>query len=280
MRVFISWSGERSKLIAEALRGWIPGVLQAVRPYFSPDDITKCARWNEEISRELGASRIGILILTAENLEAPWLMFESGALAKGLDKSRVCPLLCGIEPADVKGPLVQFQGAKFDREEMWRLLKMINVELGDSALAADVLESVFKMWWPQLESAVTAHLAKPKPDQKSGSRPDRELLEEILSISRSVLRNSHPGSDFPPEPFDDLVDWFARLRDLVAGKDIVPAPIIESLLADMERPLRHFTMYHAQRGVGISPKLMEFAFRATSPRIRCEASSGLTRRSP
>ena len=41
MRVFISWSGDRSRRIGEALRRWLPGVLQAVRPYFSPDDVLR-----------------------------------------------------------------------------------------------------------------------------------------------------------------------------------------------------------------------------------------------
>src|SRR5580704_6319798 len=116
MKVFISWSGDASRAIADSLRKWLPGVLQAVRPYFSPDDITKGARWEGEISKELAASRIGLLILTSENIEAPWLLFEAGALAKNLEKSKVCPLLFGVEPTDVKGPLVQFQAAKFNAE--------------------------------------------------------------------------------------------------------------------------------------------------------------------
>ncbi len=38
MKVFISWSGTKSKKIAEIFRKWIPGVIQAVKPYFTPDD--------------------------------------------------------------------------------------------------------------------------------------------------------------------------------------------------------------------------------------------------
>src|ERR1017187_9800498 len=106
MRVFISWSGERSQRIANILRSWLPGVLQAVKPYFSPDDIAKGTRWSTEIAKELEASRIGLLVLTSENLDAPWLMFEAGALAKNLERSKVCPILFGLEPTDVTGPLV------------------------------------------------------------------------------------------------------------------------------------------------------------------------------
>lgn len=71
MKVFISWSGGRSRAIADVLRRWLPSVLQAVRPYFSPDDVAKGARWSSEIAKELEASRIGLLVITPENQEAP-----------------------------------------------------------------------------------------------------------------------------------------------------------------------------------------------------------------
>src|SRR5215470_277883 len=103
MRVFISWSGSRSRALAEVMRGWFPSVLQAVRPYFSPDDVAKGSRWSSEIAKEQEASRVGVLVITPENQEAPWLLFEAGALAKNLERSKVCPVLFGkLEPADVK----------------------------------------------------------------------------------------------------------------------------------------------------------------------------------
>ena len=40
MRVFISWSGPTSKLVAEALRTWPHSVIQSVDPFMSAD--TKC----------------------------------------------------------------------------------------------------------------------------------------------------------------------------------------------------------------------------------------------
>jgi hypothetical protein len=43
INVFISWSGDQSKAIAEELRNWIPSVLQFARPYFTPNDIEKGA---------------------------------------------------------------------------------------------------------------------------------------------------------------------------------------------------------------------------------------------
>ncbi len=83
-KVFISWSGELSNKLAEAVRQWLPGVLQFVKPYFTPSDIEKGARWGSDILTELDSSDIGIICLTKENLEKPWILFESGALSKTL----------------------------------------------------------------------------------------------------------------------------------------------------------------------------------------------------
>ena len=80
MRIFISWSGDLSRELGEAIRDWLPGVLQSVKPFFTPNDIEKGARWNKDISNELEQSSFGIFCLTKENLSRPWIMFEAGAL--------------------------------------------------------------------------------------------------------------------------------------------------------------------------------------------------------
>src|SRR5215813_14335412 len=89
MKVFISWSGERSKQLAEAIREWLPNVLQFVKPYFTPADIEKGARWASEISKELEQSKIGIIAMTEENLTSPWIMFEAGAISKVVEEGPV-----------------------------------------------------------------------------------------------------------------------------------------------------------------------------------------------
>lgn len=80
-KVFISWSGDLSNKLADAVRQWLPGVLQFVKPYFTPSDIEKGAKWASNIAGELESSDIGIICLTKENLDKPWILFESGALS-------------------------------------------------------------------------------------------------------------------------------------------------------------------------------------------------------
>jgi hypothetical protein len=183
MKVFISWSGEISKKLAEVFRDWIPSVIQAAKPYFSPDDIAKGARWSGEISKELEQSRIGLLFLTWDNLAASWIMFEAGVLSKNIDKSKVCPILFDLEPTDIQGPLVQFQAARFKKDEIYRVIKMINRELGESALVDKVLENVFEVFWPKLNEMVESILKAPIKGDKS-VRTDRDIMEEILKLAR------------------------------------------------------------------------------------------------
>jgi TIR domain len=230
MKVFISWSGSRSRKIADVFRRWLPGVLQAVRPYFSPDDVAKGSRWEGEISKELAASRVGLLILTPENMEAPWLVFEAGALAKNLEKSRVCPLLFGVDATDLEGPLVQFQAAKFDRAEIFRLVKMVNVELGDQGLESSVLEQVFNMWWPKLEEEIKGIMREDAaPPEKQ--RSERDMLVEILGLMRRpAIRAPMIGSI----PIDDLVGCFTEL-----AKEGEASPELADKIRKLGRPVSY-----------------------------------------
>jgi hypothetical protein len=41
VKVFLSWSGDRSKGVALALSGWIPRVLHKVQPFMSEEHIAK-----------------------------------------------------------------------------------------------------------------------------------------------------------------------------------------------------------------------------------------------
>jgi hypothetical protein len=82
--VFISWSGETSRKIAEELYRWIPSVLQFVQPYFTPNDVEKGAKWSSEIAQKLSDTHVGVICLTRENYEKPWILFEAGALSKDL----------------------------------------------------------------------------------------------------------------------------------------------------------------------------------------------------
>ena len=137
--------------MAIALHDWIPRVIQIVKPWMSKVDIDKGARWSSEVSTKLKDIRFGLICLTPDNLEAPWILFEAGALSKTLDSTYVCPFLLGIKPKDVKGPLSQFQATVAEKEDIKRLMYAINHAVNDF-LSEESLNKAFDVWWPVLES--------------------------------------------------------------------------------------------------------------------------------
>ena len=135
LRIFISWSGKRSKFVAEALSNWIPYVIQSAKPWISSKDIFAGDDWDKEINEKLGELNFGIICLTPENLQAPWINFEAGALScKIKNKTLVCPYLIDLEPKDVAPPLSRFQLVKANREGTLKIVESINRAVKENPL--------------------------------------------------------------------------------------------------------------------------------------------------
>jgi hypothetical protein len=188
MLVFLSWSGQKSKMVAEAMETWLAQVIQAAEPWISID-IDKGLRWGPEISDRLERSKVGIICLTKDNLNARWILFESGALSKTKD-AYVCTLLLDIKPSDVEQPLAQFQHTTTDKEDIYQLLLTINravQQAGEKALAESVLRDIFETYWSRLEN-VFKEAATSQELRANPVRSESEMLQEILEILRNQER--------------------------------------------------------------------------------------------
>jgi hypothetical protein len=153
LRVFLSWSGERSKALAVALADWLPRVLPGSKPWISTT-IPKGARWSDHVGEHLARDHVGIICVTPENTQSAWLMFEAGALSKSLEAARVCPVLLGLAATEVEGPLSQFQATVFERDDVALLAATLNQHRGTDAVPAPELKAAFDEHWPSLEAAV------------------------------------------------------------------------------------------------------------------------------
>jgi hypothetical protein len=212
MDIFFSWSGNPSKALAEVFREWLPAVIQAIKPYFTPDDLSKGTQWNSEISKKLESCRIGLIFLTPDNYNAPWIMFEAGALSKHLDKSRVCPILFDITPTDITGPLTQFQLTEFHKDDIKKLVVTINGQLDDTAIPANTLDKVFETWWPELDTRIKKELSQTENGVKRPKiRPDRDVLEEILA---RVRMTTSPKQHISQNALNALVDSFLHVFEM------------------------------------------------------------------
>ena len=183
MKVFISWSGKRSKALAVALKEWLPLILQYAQPWVSDKDISAGDRWAQAIAGELESSNFGILCITPENLNSQWILFEAGALSKSMLDAKVIPLLFGLELSDLSGPLSQFQALKVEQQGMLEVAKAINAVAENKAADATVEQLVPALWeklQKQLDSIPNTEVSE------RHMRPQTEILEDLVSQVRGL----------------------------------------------------------------------------------------------
>ena len=183
MFVFLSWSGPRSRGVADALYLWLPQVVQTVDPWVSTHSIDKGDRGADVIAGALGEARVGIVCLTPNNRVAPWILYEAGALSKTRDRVWTL-LLDGLKPGDVQPPLGQFQHTVYSKAEMRELVASINRfagVLGERVVEDRRLDSVFEALWPKFEELM---VALPTEESTAPQRPEREILDELLGHAR------------------------------------------------------------------------------------------------
>lgn len=225
MKVFISWSGDASRDTAEILRDWLPSVVQSLDTYVSSEDINKGARWATEIAKELGESEFGILCITKENLDAPWLNFEAGALSWRVgEKAHVAPFLLDLAPDDLgDSPLRQFQATTVNETEVLKLLRSINEACSDS-LEDTRLVRTFSQWWPELEERLSSIQMPSGTGGRIPSTSVTEMLEQVLDLVRSQHRMlSDPEVLLPP----DYMARFTRVQRAALSR--VPVQLIAEL---------------------------------------------------
>ena len=281
MKVFISWSGETSHRVAIVLRDWLPSVIQSLQPYLSSEDIDKGARWSTDISKELEDSSFGVLCITKDNLDAPWLNFEAGALSKYVDKSRVSPFLFGIKRSEIhQGPLLQFQSTTFKKDDVRKLVQSLNAADDTPTLDEARLDVSFDVWWPELKKRLSK-ISTPIPDDKDVTRssekvgPSSDILEEVLELLRAQQRllNS-PSELLPPNYLESVLhrseimfdhpairsleEFWHEFNEILSSFDEeepVPLSIIHHLRSRLKRPMRHILHRRRRLPWGAGPDL-------------------------
>lgn len=252
MKLFVSWSGEYSRQIAAALKRWIPAVIQSVEVFYSPEDIEKGDDWNSRLNQELEECKYGIVCLTPENVKAPWINFEAGALAKTMD-SRVSALMLGIETSDVKGPLSRFQNTRFEKEDFKKLVRSIN-RATDKSLDPGVLDYIFDNMWPHLRTSladIEEQLKKHFSDDTVVTGPERkehDALQEMLYILRKMdsKDNSHNkyGTTYQVHNSD-------RRKIIFTVTDLGPDPslVIDALSQEFDASKKMITDFFDRDGI-------------------------------
>jgi TIR domain-containing protein len=184
-RIFVSWSGDRSRASALALKSLLEDVLGDGVEIFISAHMDPGVVWVQQIGKELEGSDFGVLCLTEDNFQSPWLLFEAGAIAKNFGVSRVVPYL--IDDIGLSSPLNQFQLVRADHDGTLRLVEAINA-LRERPLPQDRVQRAFAKWWPDMDQTLQSFPGTGRPDKRS----DRDLLESIWQGVQGLINTRTP----------------------------------------------------------------------------------------
>lgn len=245
MKAFMSWSGEKSHEVALAFEEWIPCVIQAVEPWVSSKDIDRGSIWFNEILEQLKDTNFGIVFLTKDNQDKPWLLFESGALSKGLTENRICTVLVDLNVRDIDSgsPFRHVNHTSLEKNSVLALVKTINKHLDSGQVPEKRLERSFNALWEELNDKVKtiidslpASQAPPKEDNDVLN----DILENVLRIERKVSRPSHrsSGEHIHRNHADILIKRLLKMNlerdDIVEiAEDLIPDRYLESEMNEM-----------------------------------------------
>lgn len=214
MKVFISWSKERSLIVAKALEEWLPQVINQVQPWMSAKSIESGKLSISQISDALETTNFGIICVTPENQYETWLNFEAGALSKAVKgaNASAIPLLVGFDGiAALKPPLSNYQAHLAIEQDIKVIVHAINDALTAPRDIAQ-LDAAFDKWWPDLEVSIkeaeqwAASTTRTTPATRE--RMQEQKIDEVLQSVKTLMRQ-----------FDEFAERTVELEHLLMRRE-------------------------------------------------------------
>jgi hypothetical protein len=184
MKIFLSWAGLRSKHVAVTLKTFLKRNLQALEPWISVD-IEKGEVWDESIHNALRSSKAGIICLTSDSINSKYCHYEAGAIGV-IKNAKVFTFLYEVEHTEIKQPLSRFQHTIAEKDDMLKLLQVLNKELSESKevhLTEKELEEGLDFHWPWL---VTELIKTPITGSEPPKRTIDDMVKEIVESVRTI----------------------------------------------------------------------------------------------
>jgi hypothetical protein len=244
MLVFISWSGEASKTMAEGLKAFLQLTLGRCTPWVSSVDIEAGTKWTEELRAKIKNAGYCVVCVTSENATKPWINYEVGAIREGFEK-RTSPWLLDIRPEQLeKLPLSSVQGTSTSREDTYKMIVEINQLLAEPH-PATVIDQQFEAHWTGLsKSLADAKLKVTTPTVEKRKLEDvlkelvlntRTLLERLpepveIALARHASITWGTGldvADIGPNVDPRVAEWIRHLLK-VSGREIIPLAEVET----------------------------------------------------
>ena len=227
-KIFFCWSKSRSRAIAEAWAKLLPEIIQGVQPVLSTE-FHKGREWSQELRRHLDEARTGIVFLTPENVDAPWIHFEAGALATAVGKrdGDVFTYVYGFDPGRVSGPLSAYQSTVATKEDTQRLVSDLCAQLHRKPPH----DEQYYAWWIKLHKSLdnvpAPAITELVPgfvelfERKTFNEPLPDCTNQRWLDRFAAARSAHQALTAASRNVDDLSGPGARqlYRELIAAVD-------------------------------------------------------------
>lgn len=189
--VFFSWSGERSKKVAEEFQDLFKGVFDPVIDCFlSTRDIAPGTRSVQILFEKLEKCNYGICFIDSENVRAPWIQFEAGALSKMVVDSQVMVLLLDNNTESLQGtPLFEFQHKLFNKEHIQSIFEEI-IKLFDQVSSRDSFLKRFENGWDNFYENSSKILANVQNeiDMQNTEKDELNTIKKMLVDVQNLLK--------------------------------------------------------------------------------------------
>ena len=195
--------------------------------FVSDVDIASGTNWWLQIKSELKSCSLGIVCVTKENVNAPWIYFEAGAMVA--NNIPVIPLLinCNFEAIN-ESPLKGNQCIDFyDKTKFIKMIKDINSKLSLLTLDRSQLDIISDKGYDGLKNKLSDLLIKLKQMRRFNEK--YIYPQSVNTVNLNTLFVSVPMSSVTDEEYQKLRNCLVDIKRVLEkiGFNSIKCPIIE-----------------------------------------------------
>jgi hypothetical protein len=191
------------------MSAWLPQVLPGLVPWMSEWHLAKGESWLTQLLEKLASADAVLACITSDNIRAPWIYFEAGAIAGKASAGRVFSYLVGVDKSCLQNtPLSSYQWTMATKDDTWRLVSNLNAVL---ALRHDqsLLQHGFRSRWKTLKKTLDAVTVDPAQDTEVHPPPTASDnapfdKDDIVSALEAWLARNPQTDLSPPLRFTEL----------------------------------------------------------------------------
>ncbi len=228
-KIFVSWSGPNSKEFAKGLKRLLENSVfpnTDIECFVSDQDIASGSDWWNKIKTELRKCKLGILCITKENLRAPWIYFEAGAMVAREVPSIPLLVSCNIT-ALASSPLNGKQAVDFyDQKKFLKMLSDINNAM-EYGLSEDQINTLGKEAYVRLKNELDFVFSKLR-DLRTFN--DKYVYPgEVINVKRNTIFISAPMSSINETEYNELQTSMLVIKDSLSriGFTEVHCPLLD-----------------------------------------------------